>query len=199
MADDRVPVLETPRMILTLPAEQDADEIVAYLERNGEHLRPWSPPQAPGARTREGALRRVAVTLAEFRAGSSFRFWFRRREAPRGAFIGAASLSNIVLGAFRACYLGYHLDVAHSGQGLMHEALSEIIRYAFRERQLHRIMANYLPSNERSARVLSRLGFVVEGYAAEYLFIDGAFRDHVLTALTNRELEGAERLCTPNV
>jgi [ribosomal protein S5]-alanine N-acetyltransferase len=31
--------------------------------------------------------------------------------------------------------------------------------------------------------LLARLGFVVEGVAKEYLFIDGAWRDHVLTAL----------------
>jgi ribosomal-protein-alanine N-acetyltransferase len=46
-------------------------------------------------------------------------------------------------------------------------------------------MANYLPQNERSARVLKGLGFVVEGYAKDYLYIDGRWQDHVLTALTN--------------
>ena len=40
-------------------------------------------------------------------------------------------------------------------------------------------MANYVPTNERSGRVLRRLGFVVEGYARDYLFIGGAWRDHV--------------------
>jgi ribosomal-protein-alanine N-acetyltransferase len=29
---------------------------------------------------------------------------------------------------------------------------------------------------------LRALGFTVEGYARDYLFIDGAWRDHVLTA-----------------
>jgi ribosomal-protein-alanine N-acetyltransferase len=197
MAGLEVPVLETSRLILSLPVEADADEIVAYFERNRDHLRPWSPPEPPGTRTRQGALRRVAFIHAEFQAAASVRFWFRRRESPRGPFIGAASLSNILLGPFRACYLGYHLDGGHAGQGLMHEALSEIIGYAFGERQLHRVMANYVPTNERSARVLSRLGFVVEGYARDYLFIDGQFRDHVLTALTNPGLQDVERLCTP--
>lgn len=46
-------------------------------------------------------------------------------------------------------------------------------------------MANYVPTNERSGRLLRRLGFTVEGYARDYLFIDGAWRDHVLTSLTN--------------
>lgn len=47
---------------------------------------------------------------------------------------------------------------------------------------IHRIMANYMPRNQRSAKLLKRLGFVVEGYAREYLMINGVWEDHVMTA-----------------
>jgi [ribosomal protein S5]-alanine N-acetyltransferase len=198
MTERSVPVLETPRLTLTLPTPEDADELVAYLERNREHLRPWSPPEASGARTREGALRRIERMHAELHAGAALRFWLYPRAGASPRLVGAVSLSNIVLGPFRACYLGYQLDHAFEGRGLMHEALGASIRYAFDELRLHRIMANYVPTNERSGRVLRRLGFVIEGYAQDYLFIDGRFRDHVLTALTNRELADAEALCTPS-
>ena len=57
--------------------------------------------------------------------------------------------------------------------------------FAFAELRLHRIMANYRPENTRSAQVLERLGFRREGIAHDYLFIDGAWRDHVLTALVH--------------
>jgi ribosomal-protein-alanine N-acetyltransferase len=46
-------------------------------------------------------------------------------------------------------------------------------------------MANYLPENRRSARVLEKLGFRKEGEAKHYLYIDGKWRDHILTSLTN--------------
>jgi ribosomal-protein-alanine N-acetyltransferase len=67
----------------------------------------------------------------------------------------------------------------------MTEALGAVILYAFSDLRLHRLQANYLPRNERSARVLRRLGFVVEGVARDYLRIDGRWEDHVLTGLTN--------------
>ena len=57
--------------------------------------------------------------------------------------------------------------------------------------RLHRIMANYRPENERSGRLLERLGFVRGGLRERYLFIDGAWRDHVLTALTNPDFDDA--------
>lgn len=46
-------------------------------------------------------------------------------------------------------------------------------------------MANYMPANARSAAVLQRLGFTIEGTARDYLFLAGAWQDHVLTSLTN--------------
>lgn len=197
MSPRRVPVLETTRLLLTLPSDRDAEELCAYVERNREHLRPWSPPEPPGPIPLVGSLRRIENIQREFQSGTSARFWLRELGNGSGPFIGAVTLSNIVLGPFRACYLGYQLDVAHIGQGFMHEALGAVIEYAFVELRLHRIMANYVPENERSARVLRRSGFVVEGYARDYLFVGGRFRDHVLTSLTNADLLDAERLCTP--
>jgi len=67
----------------------------------------------------------------------------------------------------------------------MHEGLKASLDYVFGDLNLHRVMANFMPHNLRSNAVLRRLGFTVEGYARDYLYIDGAWRDHVLTSLTN--------------
>jgi ribosomal-protein-alanine N-acetyltransferase len=74
----------------------------------------------------------------------------------------------------------------------MSEALAAVIRFAFDELLLHRLEANYIRENERSARVLKRAGFAIEGYARKYLYINGCFRDHVLTALCNPEVEAPD-------
>ncbi len=93
----------------------------------------------------------------------------------------------MVRGSFHACYLGYSIGQKWQGQGLMFEALTAAIRYMQRTQHIHRIMANYMPHNQRSGDLLARLGFEKEGYAKDYLLIDGEWRDHVLTALTTRK------------
>jgi ribosomal-protein-alanine N-acetyltransferase len=67
----------------------------------------------------------------------------------------------------------------------MFEAARAGIRYIFEAVRLHRIMANYMPRNARSGALLQRLGFVVEGSARNYLYINGKWEDHLLTSLTN--------------
>jgi ribosomal-protein-alanine N-acetyltransferase len=67
----------------------------------------------------------------------------------------------------------------------MGEAVTAAVRYAFADLGLHRVKAAYLPGNERSGRLLRRLGFAVEGYARDYLLIAGRWQDHVLVGRTN--------------
>lgn len=66
----------------------------------------------------------------------------------------------------------------------MFEALEASIKYVFEDLKIHRVMANYMPINTRSAKLLYRLGFIIEGYAENYLLIKGQWEDHILTALS---------------
>jgi len=106
-----------------------------------------------------------------------------------GPVIGTCNYTNVVRGVFQACHLGYQIARDHEGRGLMREALEALNAFAFDEMGLHRIMANYIPANERSGQLLTRLGFEREGYAKRYLYIAGQWQDHVLTALVSRDFE----------
>jgi ribosomal-protein-alanine N-acetyltransferase len=110
-------------------------------------------------------------------------YLFTRERKPRLA--GNVTIANVVRGAFQAAYIGYALRKSFEGRGLMTEALRAIVRYAFGTLRLHRLMANHMPSNRRSAKVLRRLGFRREGLAKDYLLIAGRWRPHVLTSLVN--------------
>ena len=143
------------------------------------------PPTAADFETIGYWRRWTAAAPGLHAADSAVRLVVRGKAAPEGPLLGQINLSNIVRGAFQAAHLGYHLDGESEGQGLMSEALRLVVDHAFGPLGLHRLMANYVVGNTRSAKVLARLGFRIEGVAKAYLFIDGAWRDHVLTALVD--------------
>jgi len=181
----RVPVIETDRLSLTLGAPATAARFATFALENEDHLGPWEPPRPEGYFTETYWQRRLEKNRDELARDVSLRLSIFRRNDPDGPVLGHVNFSQIVRGSAQSCYLGYSLDRRCVGRGMMTEALAGALPFVFDELGLHRVQANYIPTNERSGRVLRRLGFVVEGYARDYLFIGGAWRDHVLTSLTH--------------
>jgi ribosomal-protein-alanine N-acetyltransferase len=177
--------LQTERLLIRLADSDDAQELVEYDLRNADHLQRWEPARDPEVRFDAGArARSLANGAAAAEAGRAYLFLARSPDLGSGV-IAVVHLSEVVRGVLQGCYLGYSVDAAYEGRGFASEAVGAVVRFAFRTLRLHRVMANYQPSNERSAALLRRLGFVPEGYARDYLFLDGAWRDHVLTSLVN--------------
>jgi [ribosomal protein S5]-alanine N-acetyltransferase len=176
----------TARLILRGTDAAFAASAAGYLQRNRAHLDPWSPPAQDDFFTETGQLERLRKALEAEQRGTDRAWWLFARHEPEH-MVGTARLTQIVRGPFCSAMLGYGIDVACEGQGLMQEALRAVIGDAFGgmggQAPLHRIQANVRTDNVRSSRVLERLGFVEEGLAAQYLFIDGAWRDHRMFAL----------------
>ncbi|MBD0326593.1 MAG: ribosomal protein S5-alanine N-acetyltransferase [Pyrinomonadaceae bacterium] len=179
------PLIETERLLLTLPPPNAAPQLIRYYEENREHLAPWSPLAPVDFYTESYWQKRLQKARESFQQEQSMNLVMFERGQPMGRVVGTCNFSAIIRGPFQACYLGYSIDHRDEGRGLMFEALTAATKYAFDELRLHRIMANYVPTNERSGRLLRRLGFTVEGYARDYLLVAGQWRDHVLTSLTN--------------
>jgi ribosomal-protein-alanine N-acetyltransferase len=190
-----LPEIATERLLVRLARPGMEKALAEFLAANFEgHLDRWSPPVGRGFFTETFWREKLKLGVEEFHLDRAVRFVLQERPAAGEAalaapIIGTCNYTNIVRGPFQACHLGYQIAADRQGHGLMHEALAAANGFMFRERRLHRIMANYRPENYRSARLLQRLGFKREGVAQEYLFIDGAWRDHVLTALTSRDFE----------
>lgn len=163
--------------------------MVAYFEKNRAHLSPWEPPFPGGMFTTSFWERRLLQNRDEYAAGKTMRLALFEKDRSGGPVLGHANFTQFVRGAFMACTLGYSLDEQAQGQGLMYEGLQVALRHVFDELKLHRVQANYMPINERSAKLLRRLGFRVEGYARDYIFINGAWRDHILSSLVNDRAE----------
>ena len=177
------PVLTGDRVRMSLASVADAEALLSFHKRNRDHLKPWSPPSPADFLTLGYWRRWTLAARSLFDQDRAVRLVIRARRAPTGPLVGQINFSNILRGSFQAATVGYHVDLSMQGRGLMTEAMRLAIDYAQGPLRLHRIMANYLPDNGRSARLLQRLGFEIEGYAREYLFIDDAWRDHVLAAL----------------
>ena len=81
-----------------------------------------------------------------------------------------------------------------AGKGLMSEAVGVLLPYFFDTLGLHRLQAAFLPHNQASRRVLEKNGFREEGYAENYLQIDGRWADHVLFAITRERWDARPRV-----
>lgn len=176
--------LETERLILTLPPPQAAARVSSYYVDNRDFHRRWDPPRPSGFYSKEFWGAQLATNRRAYATGISMRLFLLQRSDPEGTIVGSANFSSFSRGPFQACRLGYSLGEAFQGKGFMSEALRGALAHIFGELGFHRVEANYVPTNERSGALLRRLGFTVEGYARDYLYIDGAWRDHVLTSLT---------------
>jgi len=173
--------IKSQRLTIRTPVKGDGVKYARYYQVNREFLQPFSPHFDSGMFSAAEWEASVPLIQQQFAAGSSIRFLLIEGEE----VIGVANLTQMARGPAYSATLGYTLSETHQGKGLMKEALAEIVRYVFETRNLHRIAANYMPRNERSGRLLRSLGFQVEGYARDFLLIDGKWEDHVLTSLTN--------------
>lgn len=170
--------LTTHGLVIRLCAKHDAKVLTAFYQDNAEHLRRWEPQQE---HTLGVWQKRLAQRLAEQRSGDGA--YFIACDAKTGEVSATCSLTYVMSGVFQACYMGYAVGKKYEGQGVMKQTCLHAIDYAFNTLDLNRIMANYIPHNKRSESLLRGLGFVREGFAKRYLFINGQWEDHVLTSL----------------
>jgi [ribosomal protein S5]-alanine N-acetyltransferase len=111
-----------------------------------------------------------------------------------GKLVGQVNVSNIVHGVLRSCTVGYWVDRAVAGRGIVPTALALTIDHCFGEVGLHRVEVDIRPENTASLRVVEKLGLRREGYYERFLDIDGDWRDHLAFAVTVEDLHGATML-----
>jgi ribosomal-protein-alanine N-acetyltransferase len=104
--------------------------------------------------------------------------------------VGQLTVANIVWGSACSATIGYWLDRALAGRGVMPTAVAMVTDHCFRVVGLHRIEINIRPENAASLRVVEKLGFRDEGVRMRLLHINGAWTDHRSFALTAEEVPG---------
>lgn len=132
--------------------------------------------------------RQMIVLLAGlFADGTGVRWAVVRKED--GAVIGTCGFHNLKPEHFRA-EMGYEMGREFWGRGLMAEALAAILRYGYDALGFNRVEAFVNAGNERSVRILEKLGFQLDGTLREYEFARGRFVDQHCFSLLRGQRNG---------
>ena len=178
------PLLATHRLLVRMAGVTDIAAVVDYYQRNRDFLAPFEPARPDEFFTKFFWQVQLERSLIDFEHDQSLRLFIFEQAQPH-IVIGAINFNQFFRGPLQAGVVGYSLAEAKQQQGYMLEALTVSIDYLFTDRNFHRITANYMPRNQRSGNLLKNMGFVVEGYARDYILINGNWEDHILTSLTN--------------
>ncbi len=174
-------------LVLRPLASADARDWMEVRRRNHAWLTPWDATNPPESYEPPPSFRQMVRRLrADARAGRSLTMAI----TSAGTFVGQITLGGITWGSLRSAYIGYWIDGARAGHGIMPRAVALVGDHAFGTLQLHRLEINIRPENAASIRVAQKLGFRYEGLRHDYLHIDGAWRDHLAYALTAPEVPG---------
>ena len=168
------------RIIMRPPEAKDAPDWLEVRTKNQDILRKYEPRWTDDALTQDYFRRRTELQHRNWHIDHAYAFLIFKID---GALIGGMNINNVCRAAAQYASLGYWIDKDHEGQGYMSEAMALTIHYAFKNLKLHRINAACLPHNDRSKKILSRAGFTEEGFAKQYLQINGAWEDHILYGL----------------
>ena len=173
---------------LRLPVMDDYAQWAAVRSASRDFLKLWEPTWPNDDLTRAAFRYRVKRYYRDMREDSGYAFFIYTSGDRRLA--GGLTLSHVRRGVAQTASLGYWIGKDLARQGLMTAAVSAIVPFAFRVLRLHRLEAACLPTNAASLALLRRSGFTEEGFARDYLKINGRWQDHVLFAIIADEPRG---------
>jgi len=179
------PVVLTEGPVVLRPLRhRDARVWRSVRAANAEWLAPWEAthPDASAMAPTYGQM--VRAFTREARSGRMLPFAVDVDDR----FVGQVTVSGIAWGSLRSGQIGYWVDRAVAGRGIIPAAVALAVDHCFFTVGLHRIEVNIRPENAASLRVVHKLGFRPEGLRRRYLHIDGAWRDHATFALTVEEV-----------
>jgi [ribosomal protein S5]-alanine N-acetyltransferase len=188
-ARDDTPVLIGSRVTLRAPRPADYLAWKTLRKDSRPFLKPFEPRWTEADLAHRVYQARLKRGRDEARQGTDYTFFIFLRDGERETLIGGITLSNIRRRAAQFANLGYWMGQDYAGKGFMTEGVRLVVAYAFDSLLLHRVHAAFLPHNMASRRVLEKNGFKEEGYAENYLQIDGKWADHVLFGLTRERYD----------
>jgi ribosomal-protein-alanine N-acetyltransferase len=174
------PSLDGDGVTLRLPQMHDFEEWAELRAASRDFLVPWEPTWPADDLTRGAFRRRLKRYAEDWRADQSYAFFVFRKQD--NVLVGGLTLASIRRGVAQAGSIGYWVGEPYARKGVMSAALRAIIPFSFVTLRLHRLEAACIPTNVASIGLLEKSGFQREGYARQYLCINGMWQDHLLYA-----------------
>ena len=174
------PTIRGERILLRAPVISDYPQWAKLREDSRTFLAPWEPIWPADDLTKMSFRRRIKRYQREIRNGTGYPFFIF---SPDGeTLFGGLTLAQVQRGVTQSAVLGYWMGAPYAHRGFMTAAVSALIPFAFGTLRLHRLEAACIPTNAASIRLLEKTGFRREGFARQYLCIDGVWQDHLLYA-----------------
>jgi len=176
------PNLETERLQLRRLENSDVKEV--FTLRSNPSTMKFIP--RPLVTNDEEALEHIAMINSKIDNNEGINWAITIKGNPK--LIGIIGHFKIQPQNYRA-EIGYMILPEYHGQGIVAEAIKEVVRYGFEEMNLHSIEAIIDPNNLASERVLQKNGFFKEAHILENEFFDGKFIDTVIYSLLKRNFQ----------
>jgi ribosomal-protein-alanine N-acetyltransferase len=174
------PRLETKRLILRPLSLKDTDFLLRHF--SDEDVNMYSSYQKL---EREGVIDFYKKFIEPGRP-TRFRLGIMLKET--GELVGTLGYHNLSK-IDHSAEIGYDLEKAYWGKGIMTEAVEALTRYGFERMNLNRIAATADSENSRSIRLLERSGFLKEGLLRDHCYYKGRFHDEVIYSLLQKDWE----------
>lgn len=159
-------------------------------QRGEAWFRPWDSSRPPESLEPPAAF---ATLMRRFsaRARRGTMLPWAVEYAPEGGkprFVGQVTVGGITHGSASWAQIGYWIDPAWAGRGIIPTAVAMACDYCFASLRLHRIEIAIRPENTNSLAVVRKLGFRYEGRRPRYMHVDGDWRDHDMFVLHREEV-----------
>jgi [ribosomal protein S5]-alanine N-acetyltransferase len=174
------PILETERLQLVQISQHHAAEYFDIMSRE-EVTKYYGMDSLANP---EQAEKMIKSFQTSFELDRGIRWGLVLKE--NGRFAGTIGLNNLNLHGKKA-EVGYELHPYYWGKGLIREANTAVLAYAFTELDLFRIGAVTFPENKASSSLLKTLGFMEEGRLRGYLYQGRQSHDALVFSLLKPE------------
>lgn len=181
------PYIETDRLLLRKMQKKDAADMYEYACRHDvTRYLLWEPHESETY-----TYKYLAYIQSRYRAGDFFDWALTIKDG--GKMIGTCGFTRLNIES-NSGEIGYVLNPVFWGYGLAPEAVNAVLRYGFCELRLHRIEARYMVGNDRSRRVMEKVGMQFEGVSRDSMHVKGKYVSIGTCAILRNEFFSLNRI-----